>query len=248
LVTNRGHEKRLRRQLEHGREQKRLEREMSLRKAVYLEAAEAVTSSLAAFGRLADLSVPQDDLAKQFSEMTRALAKVQIIGSSATLSAVSIFSTEATSAVLELTLARQPLLGKQGQLTMMDDQIKSSGEERDRMVQLMKQLNFEGDRDTNRWQFLKDTFEYEQKRVGETLAEQAKVRSEFWKEWLDYAQRCYETSTGISQLLVPAMRSVREELGLPFDAEAYRKRVEASQQRQNQAMSEFFRRVQGLQG
>jgi len=204
LVTNRGHEKRFRRQLEHDQEQKRLEREMSLRKEVYLDAAEAIMSSLAALGRLADVAVPQDELAKQFSEMTGALAKVHIIGSSATLSAVSIFSTELTSAVLDLSLARYPLLQKQAQLKIMEDQTQSS-------------------------------------------AEQSKIRSEFENEWLAYVQRCYETSTRLSQFLVPAMRSVREELDLPFDAEAYERLVEASLHRQNQAMREFLRRVQEQQ-
>ncbi|MGH9428077.1 MAG: hypothetical protein ACRD2L_17480, partial [Terriglobia bacterium] len=182
-----------------------LEREMSLRKEVYLEAAQAIMSSLGAIGRLADASVPQDELAKQFSEMKGALAKVHLIGSSATVSAVSIFSTEFACAFLELSLPRYPLLEKQAQLKMMDDQIKS-------------------------------------------VQEQSKLRSEFGNEWLAYAKRCYETSTRLSQLLVPAMSSVREELGLPFDAEGYQKLVEAALHRQNQAVSEFFRGVQALQG
>lgn len=244
IVANRGHERRLQRQLAHDKEQKKTDREMLLRKEVYLKAAEAVMAGVSAVGRHADPAIPQNKLAQEISEMGSALGKVHLIGSSETLTATSKFSVEIVSTILELTLGRLPLLEKQTLLKVMDEQIRNYGRERDRMVDLMKQLNLEGDHDPKRWDFLQRMFDFEQKLVNDTLAEQAKLRAEFQKEWMPYRQRCYDASTRLARLLVPAVKAIRQELDLPFDAHSYQELVEDSVRRQRQALDDFFRGVQ----
>ena len=198
--------------------------------------------------RSADPAVQQDDLARQFSAMQGALAKVHLIGGHPTLSAVGAFSVELSSAVLELSLGRLPLLQKQADIKILDDQIRVSGQERDRMVQLMKELNFAGDHEPHRWKLLQDTFQFEQGRVSKSLDEQAELRAQFGREWLAYVQLCYKTVARLSQHLVPAISAAREELDLPFDAEKYRQLVDASLERQRQMLDEFVRRLQAQEG
>ena len=55
-MTNRASDRRLRAQLDHDRELKARERELSLRNDVYLAAAEAVSAGFYAVARFADLS------------------------------------------------------------------------------------------------------------------------------------------------------------------------------------------------
>jgi len=248
LFTNRGHERRFQRQLRHDQAQKKIERDMLLRKEVYLEAAEALVNGLSIIGRHPDLSVPQQQLGQEISDLRGAFAKVSMIGSSETVTAVSTYSTELTATVLELSLARFPILQKQNRLAVLGEQIKAFGAERDRMVELMKQLNFAGDREPARWEFVQKTFEFEAKRAEDTRTSQNALDAELRGEWLVYMQRCFEALFRMSPLLLPAIRAVREELGLGFDEDHYKRLVETNLSRQRQVVKEFMDGLQALRG
>jgi len=75
VLTNRAHDRRLRVQLEHDREVKNRDREMSLRKDVYLAAAEAVSAGLIAVGRFADLEVPHEKLTEGYLDRAPSIAR-----------------------------------------------------------------------------------------------------------------------------------------------------------------------------
>ena len=82
--TNQANFKRLERQFEHDRTLKTEERKLTLKKDVYLPAAEAIASGLMAIGRLADLKIPQDNLLSDWAEKSPAIAKAQLVADEAT--------------------------------------------------------------------------------------------------------------------------------------------------------------------
>ena len=78
-LTNRANDRRLHAQLAHDRQIKDRERELTLRKDVYLAAAEAISAGLMTVGRFADLEIPHDKLTEIYLEKSPAIAKVHVI-------------------------------------------------------------------------------------------------------------------------------------------------------------------------
>lgn len=245
FVTHRGHEKRFSRQLGHDKEVKRIEREMALRKEIFLDAAEAIVAGIGAVARFADLKVPHDELTKEFNEKRSAIAKVHIIAREETVYAVSAFMDELSATLIRLSLARQPLIQMQSRLKILEDQIQAFGKEKDRLVELMKQLNFEGNTEQHRWDFVKNTFEFEDKRANEANQEHQSLTLNLRTVHLNFLEACYESSAQISKLLIPAVREVRSELELPFDESRYRQMIENSSNQQTQLIKEFIAKLRG---
>lgn len=240
LVNHRGNERRFAKQLAYDRELKRIEREMELRRDVYLATADAIVAGLALISRYADLSVTKDELTKDFFEKRSALSKVHLVGKEATVKAILEFTQELGIATLHLASLRNPLLQMKAQLEILDGQMKIFGKERDRMVELMKQLNFEGTQEARRWDFVKNTFEFEQQRVNDCLKQHEALHNKLKKAWTPFAAECFSTLNKLNALLPAAVKAVRDELELPIDFEFYKKAIDENLRRQQEVLSGYL--------
>ena len=68
VVSNRANDRRLCQQLAHDRELKNRERELSLRKDIYLSAAEAIATGINSLGSFANLDISNDKLTAAYIE------------------------------------------------------------------------------------------------------------------------------------------------------------------------------------
>lgn len=244
LVSHRGNEKRLSKQLDHDRQQKRVDREMELRKEVYLDAAEAIDAGIVALSNYANLTKKPEELFREFYEKRGALSKVHLIAKETTVTAVLAFSIEFGEEVRRLSLLRHSLTQTQARLKFLGNQIQFFAKERDRMIDLMKQLNFEGNNDSHRWDFVRKTFELEKKRADDAIAEQLSLDATLKNDWALFASECFSATNRVSRLVAPAVRAVRDELELPFDYEVYKATIDESLRRQQDSMSVYLDRLQ----
>lgn len=224
----------------HDRDQKRIEREMELRRDVYLQTAEAVVAGINLISRYADLGVAKEDLGKEFFEKRSAFAKVHLIGKEATVKALLAFNQELSSAVMRMALLRNPLVEMQNRIKFLNDQILAFGRERDRMVELMKQLNFEGNREQHRWAFVQNTFEFEQKRVNDAIAEQQMLQAKLSTEWAAFAQECFVTVKKLNLLVPEVVKAIRDELDLPIDYAAYKQEFDKLIEKNHDSLSQYL--------
>jgi len=166
VITNRANDRRLRAQLVNDRELRNRERELSLRKDVYLGAAEAISAGLTAIGRFANLDLPNDKITEVYLEKASSIAKIHVIAKEETVKSVVDFVNELGTAYLRLFAMRYPLVIDKNQLAILDKQIESFANERDRMIELMKQFNLEGNTDKRRWEVIQNNFKFEQERIN----------------------------------------------------------------------------------
>ena len=110
LLTNYGNNRRLIRQLSHDAVQRDRERAMEMRRQVYLDAAEAVTANHMVLMNLPNLEIPDSELGEQFSKSAATISKVNVVGSSDTVRAVSEFSLCLAGKYLQLTAKRLPFI------------------------------------------------------------------------------------------------------------------------------------------
>ncbi len=242
-ILHRGNERRFAKQLEHDRTKSRVDREMDLRKQVYLDATEAVDVGIGMIQRYANIRVNQEDLSKEYSAKVSAISKVHLIAQDETLKAVLKFTRELNASIIKLAFHRQPLVDTYTRINMLGEQINMFSKERNRMVELMKQLSFEGNKDQHRWKFIQDALEFEQKMIVDTTEQQKKLSEKLKIDWANFVAECYAISVQIRELVIPAVKAVREELELPFDYEHYKLTMEESIHSQDKLLKEYLDQI-----
>jgi hypothetical protein len=240
FLSNRAQAHRLARQLEHDRELKREDRLLALRRDVYLPAAEAVSAGLMLIGRLSDLSMSQEGLLGDWIEKAPAIAKANLIADASTVEALTRFNTELGALILRLLSTRAPLVGRQQHASLLLEEINRFSAERDRMVDLLKEMNLSGAYDDRRQAAIDSNFQYNQRRIDEVLKEHGERVGALLDEQMQFTKDCQRASAELTRLLVPLLACVRAELRLPFDAETYLRITEESQERLAASLDDFI--------
>jgi len=243
-LTNRANDRRLRAQLTHDRDMKTREREQSLRKDIYLAAAEAISAGLLAIGRFPNLDIPNDKLTDPYTDKTPSIAKVHVIATEETTKAVANFVGELSAAYLRLLTKRYPLIAEKGQITVMKGLLDSFGAVRDRMVELMRQFNLDGKTDQQQFAAIQRNFDFEQHRIAETVQEHDTRAAILYSRQIEYMKECIAESNRLSRLLVPVVVAVRKELELPINEVAYMGVIEGSIKKQEASLEKFVQDIQ----
>ena len=215
-LTNRASDKRLRAQFEHEQKQKATDREMVLRKEIYLAAAEAVSAGFGAVGSFANLDIPNDKITANYSEKAPAIAKADVIAKTKMMRALGNFSSELNTIFFKLFARQFELIKEKNLIAALDVRIDAFGKARDRYLELIVQFNIDGLVDAKRWQTLSNNFEFEQKRANEAIAHHSEFGNSLYDKQLEFMQECISESEILGKLVTPLLAAVREELELPL--------------------------------
>lgn len=228
VLTNLSNSKRLRIQLEHDRDLKKHERELTLRKEIYLAAAEAISAGLGVVGRLFDLNTPYDKIMEPFADKASSIAKVNVIANDDTIKAITIFMEELTGGLLRLSRKRIQLGAMKERMSSIQKQIDQSSIERDRMISLMKEYNLAGSSDSQRWSVIQQNYDFELKGIHDLSIEKCKLELELFSAQMVLAKECHSEIAILNKLVIPVIRYVRAELDLPFNELSYTQVIEDS--------------------
>jgi hypothetical protein len=239
-LTNRASDRRLKLQLEHDRTLKNVERELALRKDIYLAAAEAISEGLRTVLRFPDLLVSNRDLMDRYAEKAASVAKIHVVAKEETVNALSVFMSELEAAFLRLWVKRYPLMAQKERIDTLARQADEFGGTRDQMVELMRQHNIDGSNDPRRIQVLQGNFDFEQKRVAKSIEEQQALGKDLATKAISYFTEAYGEYKKLMKLLVPVVVAVRAELELPIDGAVLEKMYEENVQRHETELTEFF--------
>lgn len=209
--------------LKHDAEQRDREREMALRRDIYLPVAEAVSKNQNILVRIADLDIPEEDFSAEFYRNSAAMAKIQVVGSNGTVQAVSAFSHAISAAFLELILSRIPLVMRQKRIESLADFINKSHKEIDHYIELMKQLHLEGDVDRRKWKVIDGHVKLVQQHQAKAITDLQQLETQQNEERFKLIKICMDKFSDTSRFIPPAVFAVREELELDLDKESYLK-------------------------
>lgn len=241
-LANWAGDRRLRAQFEHERQQKTKDREMALRKEVYLAAAEGIAAGMTAIGRFANLELPNDQVTSAYVEKAPSISKVHVIATTDTIQSLARFNGELGALFLTLFAKRFELLGEKSAIDILDEQIVEFGKERDRTLEMIKQHNIEGVVDDRRWNVLQHNFEFEQKRIAEASAHRAALAGGLYPKRLEFMRVCISHTAHLGHTLIPTLSAVRAELELPFDERIYSQVVDEGIAKQQEAVNTFIQK------
>lgn len=109
VITNRSNTQRLRLQHEHERELEAKDRDLSMRRDIYLDSMDAISEGMGAVGRFGELDVPLESLMGRYESKAAGIRKVALVGTEETVRAVSVFAQEIMGSFLRLTAQRAQL-------------------------------------------------------------------------------------------------------------------------------------------
>lgn len=242
-LTNSASQKRLFAQFEHEIKSKRLDREMALRKDVFLAAAEAISSGIDVIGRFANFDIPNGGVTQPYLDKLPSIAKVHVIGQTPTVLAVTKFTSHLGALFVELFAQRHALMNQLDEIRMLDDQVSQFGKERDKILEMMKQCNIEGLSDQRKWAVLQQNFDLEQRRIEEFLTKRFDLAADLQPKHMDFMRQCISHSAELGAMVVPLLAAVREELELPLDMNAYGQVMTESYVAQQEAVNAFIKKL-----
>jgi hypothetical protein len=222
FLSNRNSRKQLQMQLDATAQREKIEREMALRRDVYLPAIEAITRAQAMLGRLTDINVDQVELGAQLTTDLATISKVHLIASDATIRALMVYTKTLMPAFMELIALRTALLIRKHSIGLAQTYMDASMAEHRRLIQLMKELNIAGNSDRDAMDRLKRQAQHELEFFNTQAKKQAEMAEQQNVDVFALIRRLSELMGPISATIPDALVSARRELDLPLDEAAFR--------------------------
>lgn len=111
------------------------------------------------------------------------------------------------------------------------------------MIEIMKNVNLQGIQDDRLMSVAERNFKFQQDQVSKLLEKRNQLIEINGKEQIQLANECFRASRKVSEYFAPAINSVREEMDIPFDEEAYRNTIEKVWEASEQSLKDFFSKI-----
>lgn len=248
LLTNRNNRQQLVASLEHDSEQRNRERELALKRDIYVPAAEGVNRLVRLIYSMNDLDLSNDQLVLEQKEASTAIARLQVVASNELIQATNVFMHAFNLAYMEMILKRAPLIDNKIKMDLVEGVLKNVNQDQDRLIEYMRQANLSGSPDQNAMNMLNRSFEYGQTRRTELSAQHQKLWVEQGHARLTLSDACFSEGVKLSNLVPPMLFAARRELEMPIDEAVYLVQHDAYMQKAKDAFSSFLAEAAKLAG
>jgi hypothetical protein len=241
LATNFGSTKRLRLQLEHDTSEKGKERLATLRRELYLTAADASIRANAYFGTLpqADFTKPDSDV--PFRNMLAVGAQLQLVVSEGTAQLVSNLVALYAELQMKLLAKVLPIHNFRSDISIRNLHYDNAQTEIKRVLAVMAHLNESNQRDAAVFERLNASFTFFQG----TAAKMADERSALWDQsnalQRQYLKDLLPEMKKIGDLQTHLLVELRRELDVGGDIEIFKRTMDVQWKRAEAAIDEFDR-------
>jgi hypothetical protein len=227
-------------QLRYDAKQKDKEREMMLRREVYLPAAEQLAAVFDYIAKLPNADFDEQGKMEPIQRFIAAAAKINIIGSEETITASNVLVGKFNSLIVQLMSKKIPLIKLKYEIKTLEKIIEDCQARRQAALADMKSLNFNKETDKGLWQLVNSQFASAQESEAKYQDELAKKRNYWMKLTYKMLADCVEAAGQMQGFVTPVLISIRKELKLPLNQERYRKIIEQIGQEGKQAFDNFI--------
>lgn len=240
LLTNRNNRLELIARLKHDSDQRDRERQMALKRDVYVPAIEAITKLPKLMASLADLGAGSATIYKEGTESLSLIMKIQLVATNVTVQATLNLLNEYGTSYMELMLRRSALLDRKSNIDLAQRFIDKALKEQERWVEELKQLNLSGKHDAARLNVINHNFGFEQQNFDKFTAQKNQLLEIQTAEHLQFAKYCVDKSMTLSRLIPQVLFSTRKELELELDEAEYMRQFNASMERGEEVFKNFL--------
>lgn len=221
VITNASNIKRLRIQQDYEREMKSREYDLGLRKEVYLQAMEAISTGMTAIGRFGELNIPHQDLMLAYMEKSHAIAKVSIIGNKETIEAMVDFNQALIGAFLRLSSRRENLDLLQQQLSAIEQQITDANQDYNHLISRLRDDQVSGQLNPGQIEMLQGHIEQVKMQKSHLHHSEEELSNQLLPEVMQLVEHSVKELVPLDNQLARVIGLIRAELELPFDETHY---------------------------
>ncbi len=246
LLTNKSNNKRILVELEHDATQRDREREMDLRKDVYLKIAEEMTVAQQFLAGLPQVDFTKIDSSQFLKGFFIASSKIHIVGKYDTVEAVSITMKYFTSSFMKLMSLIIPLQNIKSDIDIATDMINKHSASSDHILSEMTNKNIDGSMDKRTMTVLQTNSKYHQGEIAKLTEERDNNWSSYNKSLRHYQVECMKESIEISKLSINALLLIRQELEMEIDKEKYKKLMDSNLKELEGTLHSFIKSLEDM--
>jgi hypothetical protein len=221
---------RQREQLAHDALQRDRERQMALRRDVYLPAIESITHLQGMLGHLVGPDTDISSVLGQLQESLATISKVHLVSNIDTMRAVLTYVGEFVPALLDLVGARAELLAANGKAKSVRTFIDQASQQMAKHIEELKQMNLEGVPDAARWQRVNEQYQLENNRRNQLNEQLVQAAREYEFVQVKLSERMSAHNLRLAALIPEALLAARAELELHIDGGEVRVLFKAQQE------------------
>lgn len=240
MLSNTGNTKRLLKTLAHESAEKAADRIHSLRKDIYLRAAEEMAKVSNYLGKIPQVDPAKENIADGLSGFFGASMKLQLVAEPATAKLANELTARYSEMLFALLAKASPVHTLQAEIKIASEFYEQKCAEASRALAEMTQLNESGRVDQLRFEALQRSLEYSQQaaiRIAEERAKNFEARDVAMRE---YTIALLKEMRSVGPLQMRLAAAIRSELSLATDPSDFDAQAQANFERIDRAMKGFL--------
>lgn len=229
--------------LTHDALQRDRERDMALRREVYLRAADAMAQAQEYLSGFANPAISPQQHEAMIKGVGADLNKVHIVASMSTVKAVVEANQFFVHAVAELSIKKRPIETLTQEIEREQRLIDSAAARRDEALTTMKEMNRAATGTRPLWDTQSRVFHDEQNDIDGALTRRERLQQRLAHKQSEFMRLCAKAGLEFGRRVVTANLAIRRELELPLDAQDYLNLMQCSHDTLGQEVEEFHRRI-----
>lgn len=245
VLTNISNTKRLKIQHEHELNIRTKERDLNMRREIFMDAMEAISAGITAISRFSELSETPESLMQSYSKLTSKLGKVTIVGQNETIEALANFQLEINGAFLRMSAKREKFDKLLQQSQIIEAEVEKQKKKLDNLTTQFAQVK------TNQEHELSEGLQIEIDQIQDELSVMISKEEDIGGQLFQTVASLVKTSmaevSALNKLLVPLISLMRKELELPFNEAHFAQITEKGNEALEEYMSTFFNEYEDIQ-
>jgi hypothetical protein len=229
-LTSRDARKRLRIQLtheagekardrEHAADGKREERQAQLRREVFMDAFDGVTTAIQALARFVDLNAPMVAATEALVAAGSKVARVRAIGTHTTVLALTNLTSAIAVANIALVAKRALLDGKARHFSDVGFSLNQQRSDSNRWFEMQSQMLIQGPIPPDRFDYIQKKIELHRNEESRLVSLKMEIEKSIGVDTLGMARLLIEQQRLVSRAAVEANMAMRQELGFSGELE-----------------------------
>ena len=244
MLSNRSNTKRLIKQLSHDSEEKEKDRINSLRRDVYLKAAEEMAKVSSYFGKIPQLDPAKTNIADGLTDFFAAAAKLQLVAQPEASRLAGELVTRYGEILMGLLEKAMSIHSLNTDIRLSSDFYDRNQAEVTRVLADMTLLNESGQADPQRFAALQRSFESSQELANHFADARQEAFGQHAVAMREYTIRLMEEMRTVSSLQIKLTAAIRGELSLATDIAEYEGRLQASWERMDKSIQDLMAKLE----
>jgi hypothetical protein len=240
FLTNRGNERRQASLLEHEKQKFQAEQRLALKKEVFLNVASSFANVLEVVPKLVNLDFSQKEIDTQLSGHSGIVAKSYLAAKEDSVSEILNYSAEIGEAFLKLMPVRAVLLDHKQAIEIYQDTINSANAEKNRIAQIVKEMNVRGSNDQSTYNYLRNIYETQSAIIDSNSKSKAEQEEIIKPLHISFSKECISQHGRLLSLIPPMTIALRNELENNGNSEVFIKALNENISRMNSAFEKLF--------